>query len=524
MLWFTEFDAGKVGEFFSVNKTAREFSVPGSHSQPAGLAMDREGKIWFADESGNGSIWRFDPSTQEFKQYELHTANATPVFILIDLSSNIWFTELTGNKLGELVYPDYTMREYSVPTANAGPVELALQSSKQTIWFTETYSSRIGEFDIPSGSFREFTPSVSLRAPVGIVLDQSGDVWVSEHGGSSIVEFNPSNSTYRKYPTSEPSASAGYQISAPATLALDGEGRLWFVEHFSNKVGRLDPRMGTLDEFTIPTQGAYSILNTLDQQGNFWFTRYSGNSIGMIRFNATSPFLVRTQGRGVAELTAGKTIEESVVLTNNESSSLDLTLNATSSFTATGQTSTKQVSINPSVITLGPHQNTTVTITITPDSDLSSGPYSVGVVASAGSISTIGMMFFLVHGGLPLLSLIAANPQIAALVVLLPLGIAYLLLRRRRIIGKSTRIVRALNIPTLGLILLTILISTSALHPAYGKCPGLPVYGPGGPDYIGIAFDSLLWAIIAFLAYGLYKELRRKRALKGQGGRKMKKA
>ncbi len=237
--WFVEFTAGKLGEFFGQNDSFKEFQIPENNSIPSSLAIDGLGNIWFSDQSGSGSIWKFDPSTAKFAQFDTLTKKSTPLFILADQQNDIWFTEITADKIGELIYPGYQMVEYSLPTPNAEPVEMAWSLNKSSIWITEAESGKIARFDVSTHNFVEYSAptSLSLKDPVGVVADSLGNVWISEHGGSAVVEFTPSNSSFRAYPTSVPTGD--FPISAVATIAMDSQGRLWFVEHYANEVGRL---------------------------------------------------------------------------------------------------------------------------------------------------------------------------------------------------------------------------------------------------------------------------------------------
>ena len=281
--WFTEFAAGKIAELFGQNGTIHDFKANATGVEPASLAMDKQGRVWFSDTSGHGSIWMFNPDTNVFRRFNTITANSFPLSIFIDQANNIWFTEVTADKIGEILYPSYAMVEYPFPTGS-GPAGVAHQDGTSLLWVTETYANRIARFNITDQSVREFTPSQAMFSPVGIVLDQSNNVWIAEHGGSSVDEFFPSNQTLRKYPTSPPTG--GYTYTAPATITLDSRGRLWFVEHLADRVGRLNIASNTLDEFNGLAPGSYSVFDALDQSGNYWFTENAANRIGMIRADA----------------------------------------------------------------------------------------------------------------------------------------------------------------------------------------------------------------------------------------------
>jgi len=438
--WFVEFSAGKLGEFFAQNSSFKEFTIPENHSIPASLAIDHLENIWFSDQSAPGSVWSFDPRTAHFTQYKTLTATSTPLFILVDSLNNIWFTETTQNRLGELTYPTYTMTEYILPSANSGPVELAFGLNQSIIWITETLTGKIASFNTVTHSFREFTPPSSnyLDFPVGIVSDHEGNIWVSEHGGSAVVEFLPANDTFRKYPTSIPPPNV-YAVSAVATIALDAQGRLWFLEHFSNKVGRLDPSTNTMQEFQIPsTLPAYSVLNTIDTEGNFWFTEFSANQIAEIPANVSSSIGVSVSLTSTA-VRAGASVQSTVLVNNNLSTPMTVRLNATSTFSSTGQTTSKEVAFNSTLLSIPADGSGALNVSITPDSSLPSGIYSVGIIASAGNVSTIGITFLSVQGQFSFGNWLASNYQIALIVIVILLIAVYFAFSRKTVKRRSPK-------------------------------------------------------------------------------------
>lgn len=284
VFWFTEFNSGKIGEVFGQNGTIHDFKANATGVQPASLGLDKQGRIWFSDTSGHGSVWMLNPNTTPvFRRFNTITNNSFPLSIFIDQGNNTWFTEVTGDKIGEILYPSYTMVEYPFPKGS-GPAGIARQNGTSLLWITETYANRIASFNMTDQSIHEFTPSQQIFSPLGIVLDKSNNVWFAEHGGSSVDELFPSNQTLRKYPTSPPAG--GYAYTAPATITIDAQGRLWFVEHLADRVGRLNPAFNKLDEFSGVAPGSYSVFDTIDPSGNYWFTENAANKIGMIGANA----------------------------------------------------------------------------------------------------------------------------------------------------------------------------------------------------------------------------------------------
>jgi virginiamycin B lyase len=497
VFWFTEFTAGKIGEFISQTNTFKEFQINETGANPATLALDSMGRIWFSDQNVP-SIWVLNTTSGQFHRYLTNSPNSTPVFVLVDRADNVWFTDTGANSLGK-VAPSGQISRYPLPTPNSGPAGLATQNGTSYLWIAEGFAGKIARFDTGSGTFQEFTPSISLKYPVGIVVDHAGYVWVSEHGGSSVAELIPSNATFRKYPTAQP---VGVPGTGPATLALDKLGRMWFVEHYSNKVGRIDPSTGTVDEFVIPVQGAYSLLDTVDSSGNFWFTQFFANKIGMIPSNATSPFGLSTKSVPVSRVSAGQTVSYQISITNTSPSQVALSLGVTSSFTPNATTTSSEMSLSNYALTLNPGQTDTVTAIVTPDLSLPSATYSAGLVATFGTSSSAVIVFLQVQGSL-LYTLETYLPAIVAVAAAI-LVLTFFLVKRRRSSHRLTS-----SAPKVNTFLRTMLVSAvftiQMIGSANAKCPGLPQppVNPNGtgPDYYGIALDVGSIAFFGIVAY-----------------------
>ena len=51
IVWFAEFDAGKIGRFDPKTETFKEYQLPGPYPTPYALGIDREHKIWYSSET-----------------------------------------------------------------------------------------------------------------------------------------------------------------------------------------------------------------------------------------------------------------------------------------------------------------------------------------------------------------------------------------------------------------------------------------------------------------------------------------
>jgi len=521
IFWFVEYNTGEIGEFNETAKAFNQIPIPETGGAiPASLALDGLGRIWFTDQNKNNpSVWVLNASASPvtFHQYLTNTPNSTPVFVIVDNATNeIWFTDTTANYIGKIDHLTDQITKFTLPTSNSGPAELAFQNGTSYLWVTESFASKIARFDLASHGFQEFTSSVSLVSPVGIAVDKNGNVWVSEHGASSIVELIPSNSTFRKYPTTQPSP---FKTTAPATISIDKQGRFWFVEHFGNRVGRLDPRTGIMDEFAIPTSGlAYSLRNALDASGNFWFTEYSANRLGMIPGNATSSIAPSSMLAPLA-VNAGQTVNSQISLTNTIASSVTINLNVTSTFTTYGQTSASEIALSNYSLVVNPNQAKTVTLSITPDGNLPSGLYTAGMVITDGNTSSVGFVFLQVQGAFSILNLLQTYLPAIIIAVASILLLTSILIRRRRARSAPRDSNPRLPLGTIIVIgTILIVLAVQVIPPSTAKCIGLPPPPPNGqpagPDYIGLGLDI---GSLAFFVVVLYLILRSRQKNKPSG-------
>jgi virginiamycin B lyase len=306
LVWFTESNASKLAKFDPTSKSFAEYTVPGVGDM-WGVTLDHNGSVWLTQYSGKGSVGpggsivfggsgrliQFNPVRNNFTTVNVPTVGSFPMRLVVDDRNRIWFTELLGNKIGVYDQSRKQLSEYPVPTNASGPADLTFDRNG-ALWFTETYAKNLGEFFPKNQSFNEYplgnsTSSQFVSSPVGIAMDEQSNVWVADHGGNWIVEFNPATHEIVKYPTHFPPENV-YPISLVNDLLLDHDGRVWFTEHGGNSVGYLNTKGYTMVEFPIPTGPLSTCLwLALAPDGDIWFTEWSANKIGVVQSNLPIP-------------------------------------------------------------------------------------------------------------------------------------------------------------------------------------------------------------------------------------------
>jgi virginiamycin B lyase len=285
LVWFNEVGTSMIAAF---NRTATSFveyatsdfiTIPSYYSRS--LRVDSNDSIWFLAFDPN-KIIRYDSSSGVSTEFAVPSAESGPFGIAVDREGNVWFTEVFGNKVGR-IFPDGNVTEYDVPTPFAGPSGICA-SPDGSVWFTEDGLSlplsgvhKIAKLDPDSGEITEYsTPTASptgMANLVNIVCDSQGNVWFTEASSNKIGEFAVSDGEFKEYDL--PSLN-GY----PWGIDVDESDNVWFTENGGNKIGRLSWNR-IFKEFLVPTASA-GPMGIVCTKGAVWFTEERGNKIGRL--------------------------------------------------------------------------------------------------------------------------------------------------------------------------------------------------------------------------------------------------
>jgi sugar lactone lactonase YvrE len=170
----------------------------GSLGGPTGLAFDRAGRLWVANHE-NGTLVRFDAGQL--------AAGGTPV--------------------------------PAVVLAGAGnPAALAFDADG-SLWVSDNMANRITKYGASqlAGSGSP-APAVVLNAnagslvnPAGLAFDVSGNLWVANISGRTLVAFTPAQLAVTGAPSPQIRlvSPAGHSLALPVGLAFDDQGSLWVI-------------------------------------------------------------------------------------------------------------------------------------------------------------------------------------------------------------------------------------------------------------------------------------------------------
>jgi virginiamycin B lyase len=96
-VWFSEWNAGKLGLYNPFTNSWKEWPLPGSNPQPYAVFVDDKDMVWLTD-FGSNALVSFDPSQEKFDVFPIPSPGAH-VRQLLGTSGQVWGAESGTDKL-----------------------------------------------------------------------------------------------------------------------------------------------------------------------------------------------------------------------------------------------------------------------------------------------------------------------------------------------------------------------------------------------------------------------------------------
>ncbi len=287
--------------------SATDYYTPGQN--PWGTAFDSSGRVWvalpgcdFAPSCPNttppGKIALFDPVSHSWAMtVSLPTGYGQPAFVAVDHSGNVWFTMPVTNTIAVYNPGANTISSWAAPTTGAGPWDLAVDS-KGIIWFTEHYVNKIGSFNPSTNTFQEVSTPASNSNPYGITIDASNNVWFTENTDSVALIGEYTQGALKEYKI-RITATAGSGLT-PHMISVAPNGDLWWSEGWVHSIGVLriaSAQPGTNNGVTeyqytpsCANCGSHTSGISVGKQGYIWLDDSLQNTYGYFPLDASSGF------------------------------------------------------------------------------------------------------------------------------------------------------------------------------------------------------------------------------------------
>ena len=422
---------------------------PMDSSQVWTMKIDQHGNIWFTDEKQN-SLWKYEPSSDTFETYKIPARSESfgsiyPVSLDFDAIGNLYFagirsptlwfgntSEMSNNTsqgITEIPLPLQGFEGIDRDLISTGSI--VTDNNDKSVWISLLafgHKGQIIRYDTTEQTFNTYDLPRRLSSPVGIALEDSGNLWVTDHGTSIFFNFLLDNRNITEFVTSKPSerifgGAEGFSSQAytlPYWIHKSDDGSLWFNEHTGNKISHFLPNNNSLIEYWIPSQNilfsqcdpqgvnmcgianalqlSVGILDISATNGNIssseafkkdeiWFTEWSENKIGRVDSDRNLPFSVQTSPQEIT-IRKGDTASMDVIITPSSSVSEDrVNMTASATFTPTGDLGNSTWSFSKDSFLLEQNKTETVKFVVSPSTDLATGSYVLMLGAQDSNIA-----------------------------------------------------------------------------------------------------------------------------------------
>jgi virginiamycin B lyase len=272
----------------SVDVKIDEWMTPSKPAYPHDPAVAPDGSVWYTAQRAS-TIGRFDPATEQFKEFALPTPNSGPHGLQADKDGNIWYTGNAAGLIGKVDAKTGKVTEYKMPNPKAKDPHTIAFLRDGRIFFTVQGGNFIGTLDpkAPNGAIKLVeSPTVNSR-PYGVRLDSKGTPFFDEFNSNKIASADPATLIIREYTLPNKDA-------RPRRIAIAKDDTVWYGDYGRGYLGHLDPKTGKVEEFPSPggpEARPYAIDVTAD--GAVWYVETGDDAKNMlVRFNPeTKKFL-----------------------------------------------------------------------------------------------------------------------------------------------------------------------------------------------------------------------------------------
>ena len=272
----------------SVDVKIDEWMTPSKPAYPHDPAVAPDGSIWYTAQRAS-TIGRFDPATEQFKEFALPTPNSGPHGLQADKDGNIWYT---GTPRGSSARS--TRRPARSPNTRCRTRRRAIRTPSRSCGTAGSSSpcrpatsSARSIPKAPDGAIKLVeSPTVNSR-PYGVRLDSKGVPFFDEFNSNKIASADPKTLVITEYPLPNKDA-------RPRRIAIGKDDTVWYGDYARGFLGHLDPKTGKVEEFRVAGRARLQALrDRRHADGAIWYVETGDETKNvLVRFNPeTKKFL-----------------------------------------------------------------------------------------------------------------------------------------------------------------------------------------------------------------------------------------
>jgi streptogramin lyase len=229
-------------------------------SHPAGVAVDKSGNLWIADEA-KSLLQHWTRDGKLIKSIKLY--GAQPTAVAVDSEGNVWVNDNLRCRLWQIT-PE---GEFIGIVGEEGEIcsEAIALDSENDLWVAGP-GIGVVEYSVEGELLQTIEPEGGFNEATGIAVSPSGRVYVADYGNQQALGFNQSGQLLWKV---GPIITYGEYLTEPASLASDSEGNVWVTAEGDNKVY----------EFTENGKYITKFGGTGTGNGKFKFARAGGIAV-----------------------------------------------------------------------------------------------------------------------------------------------------------------------------------------------------------------------------------------------------
>jgi virginiamycin B lyase len=230
-IWLTQQGSNKLGRWDPQTKQIAEYQdsyLPGKEGVTAGGAkhtvrVDNQGRVW----STGTPLTVFDPKTGKYT----HITDVPRVYgLALDKDGNCWFAEnIQNGQIGKVDAKTLKVTKWSPPTTDGRPRRIQI-ADDGTVWFAEFRAGKIAQFDPRTEKFREYALPGPDATPYALGVGKDGTVWYSSEDLDVIGALDPKSGKVTEYPIP-------FAENTMREFFMDAQGRMWWGSPANNTVG-----------------------------------------------------------------------------------------------------------------------------------------------------------------------------------------------------------------------------------------------------------------------------------------------
>jgi len=232
--------------------------------------------------NANGLIYKFDPDTEIFVEYE--APGESPFDITADSRGTIWFTDFRGGTINSLnPRTGLILVEYQAPDGVNQHCRGIAVDLNDVVWST-CGTTLVKYHRNPLRILEDVFAIPKALKPFGVFADDTGVIWILDQHHTTLYRFNADSEDFDDWLVppfpDETTVDPHWLVKRGDTIYYTG---------FTGVVGTFNVRRDTFGAYisspsrgTEAGSGAYDIA--IDRVGRVWFTEALANKLSHVVF------------------------------------------------------------------------------------------------------------------------------------------------------------------------------------------------------------------------------------------------